>query len=100
VQKRYSDPSQVDKITKIQEKVDDVKKVALGNLDKLLVREGKIEELVESTDKLKEQGNIFQRVAAKQKCLERRRNLFWTAVLALCCIVRSLPSSLLLFAHS
>ena len=97
MQKRYSDPAQVDKITKIQGKVEDVKKVALDNLDRLLVREGKIEEMVESTDKLKEQGSLFSRVAAKQKCLERKRNLFWTVVLALCCIVRLslvlLPSS-------
>lgn len=85
--KRYSDPAQVDKITKIQGKVEDVKKVALDNLDRLLVREGKIEEMVESTDKLKEQGSLFSRVAAKQKCLERKRNLFWTVVLALCCII-------------
>ena len=88
MQKRYSDPAQVDKITKIQGKVEDVKKVALDNLDRILVREGKIEEMVESTDKLKEQGSLFSRVAAKQKCLERKRNLFWTVVLALCCIVR------------
>lgn len=69
--------------------------MALHNLDRALERGGKIEDLVESTDRLQEQGNIFQRVAAKQKCMERRRNLFWTIVLTICCLVPlSAPPSL------
>jgi hypothetical protein len=33
---------------------------------------------------------MFQRLSKKQKCMERRRNIFWTIVLAICCLVRPL----------
>ena len=42
---------------------------------------------------------MFQRLSRKQKCMERRRNIFWTIVLAFCCLVRALSlPSLCLFA--
>lgn len=85
---RFSNhPEDVDKITGVQKKVDDVTKVAKQNLDKLLEREDRLEVMVESTERLKEQGSIFQRISKKQKCLERRRNIFWTIVLAICCLI-------------
>ena len=85
---RFSNhPEEVDKITGVQKKVDDVTKVAKQNLDKLLEREDRLEVMVESTERLKEQGSIFQRISKKQKCLERRRNIFWTIVLAICCLI-------------
>jgi hypothetical protein len=85
---RFSNhPEEVDKIAGLQKKVDDVTTVAKQNLDKLLEREDRLEVMVESTERLKEQGSIFQKISKKQKCLERRRNIFWTIVLAICCLI-------------
>jgi vesicle-associated membrane protein 72 len=84
---RYSDYKTVDKIGAVQAKTDEVKNIALENLDRLLERQGKLEETVDASERLKEQGGMFQRLSRKQKCLERRRNIFWTIALAVCCLV-------------
>jgi len=84
---RFSDYRNVDKIGAVQAKADEVKDIALQNLDKLLERQGKLEETVDASERLKEQGGLFQRLSRKQKCMERRRNIFWTIVLAICCLI-------------
>lgn len=84
---RYSDYRSVDKVGAVQAKADEVKDIALQNLDKLLERQGRLEDTVEATQKLSDQGSTFARLSRKQKCLERRRNIFWTLVLAICCLV-------------
>jgi hypothetical protein len=64
----------------------------------------RLEETVDASERLKEQGGVFQRLSRKQKCMERRRNIFWTIVLAICCLVRALapsrrPLSVLVLRH-
>ncbi len=49
--------------------------------------------MVESTERLKDQSSTFHKFAKKQKCMEKRRNLFWTLVLLITCLVRKSPKT-------
>jgi hypothetical protein len=80
-------PEEVDKMAGIQKKVDDVTYIAHQNLQKLLEREGRLEDTINATEKLQSQSTTFAKVSKSQKWKEWRRNLFWTIALIFCCLL-------------
>ncbi|KAH9536177.1 hypothetical protein CY35_17G093900 [Sphagnum magellanicum] len=54
-------PEEMDKIAKIKSQVAEVKGVMMENIEQVLDRGGKIEVLVEKTDTLRDQANVYQR---------------------------------------
>jgi len=80
-------PEQVDKIKGLQRKVDDVKDVAMGNLNSLLIREENINSVQSKADGLQSGTKRFDTAAKKLKCLELRRNVVVTIVLIICCLI-------------
>lgn len=61
----FKDPLKVDKILQIKKDIQETKDVLLVSLDKLIEREGKLEELIRRTDMLSEDSKDFYIKAAK-----------------------------------
>jgi synaptobrevin family protein YKT6 len=55
----YEYPSDFDKITQVQDKLDETKKVLYESIDKILERGEKIEDLVQKSDDLSYQSKLF-----------------------------------------
>jgi len=51
-------PGQVDKVVEVQRRVDDVKNVMVQNIEQVLARGEKIEDLVDKTDQLRFQAEV------------------------------------------
>lgn len=65
-------PGQVDKVVEVQRRVDDVKNVMVQNIEQVLARGEKIEDLVDKTDQLRFQAESFQKQSQSV-----RRSLAW-----------------------
>jgi len=65
-------PGQFDKVAEVQRKVDDVKNVMVQNIEQVLARGERIEDLVDKTDQLRFQAETFQKQSRTV-----RRNLAW-----------------------
>ena len=63
---QYQKPHEVDKITVVQAEVDEVKDIALRNLDALLARGESIDTLVAETEELSITTKTFARTAKDQ----------------------------------
>jgi vesicle-associated membrane protein 7 len=73
---QFDDPAAADgKVRKVKRAVDEVREVALENIDKALQRGEKIDEMVEQTDELQEQAMSFQ---SNSRTL--RRQLWWNGL--------------------
>jgi len=77
----FSTNPEADKIRRIQAQVDDVKEVMLDNLDKILTRGEKLENIDRKTDDLRDQSNLFNRQAKKLKCALIQQNMKLTIVI-------------------
>jgi len=73
-----------DKISKVKGEIEDTKKVMVQNIDKVLERGSKIEELVDKTDTLQSHSHSF-----RNKGRQLRRNMWWKNC-KLCCILLSI----------
>ncbi|CAG9460138.1 unnamed protein product [Pedinophyceae sp. YPF-701] len=54
-------PEEIDKVAAVQKKVDEVRNVMVDNIEKVLERGERIEELVDKTDNLRYQADRFQK---------------------------------------
>lgn len=77
----FSTNPEADKIRRVQAQVDDVKEVMLDNLDKILTRGEKLEDIDRKTDDLRDQSNLFNRQAKKLKCALIQQNMKLTIVI-------------------
>jgi len=77
----YSNDKTADKINKVKGEIEEAKNVMVKNIDKVLERGSKIEELVDKTDMLQEQAHSFKRKGTKLK-----RKMWWKNA-KLCCIL-------------
>ncbi|EFC48444.1 synaptobrevin/VAMP protein [Naegleria gruberi] len=68
-----------DKISKLQNAVDEVKNVMIINIDKILDNQKKMHELIVETDSLREQAEIFQRGGRKLKWAMAKRWIYISA---------------------
>ena len=64
----------LDKINKMQRELDKTKNIMIDNVQKTIQKGEKIDNLVQKTEDLSIQGNIFQRRAKNIKCLMCRKN--------------------------
>lgn len=62
---KYKNPREVDKITKIQENLDDVKEILHDAIEKVLTRGEKIEDLIQKSQDLSAQSKIYLRKTEK-----------------------------------
>ena len=84
VMEKHNDP-QNDKIALINEKIDDVKKQMIQNIDAVLERGEKLEDLVEKTEDLRVNAQIF---ATGTKLLRNKYRFHFLALgCLLCCIL-------------
>jgi synaptobrevin family protein YKT6 len=66
---KYQDPSKLDHLTKINEKLDQTKVILIETIDKLLERGDHLEDLLDQTEKLKFISGGFKKESAKlNKC--------------------------------
>jgi len=65
--KTYSDAANVDKVTRVQNKIDEVKDVMLENIDHILERGEKLEDLAVKTNELDASAAQFQQSAHEVK---------------------------------
>ena len=72
--KKWNDPN-VDKISRIQSQVEDVKGVMQNNISKVLERGEKLEVLVDRTQNLAQSAQQFHKRAKKVKCAMRWQNI-------------------------
>jgi synaptobrevin family protein YKT6 len=63
--KQYQNPQQVDQLMKIQADVDETKEIMVKNIDKLLDRNEKLEDLVAKSDDLSLQSKTFMKQSKK-----------------------------------
>jgi len=82
----YSSPGS-DKIENLQVKADEVKEVALENLDKLFRRGDNLDSTMDQAGVLEERGKHFNKVSGKQKWMEYRKHILWTIVCVACCLL-------------
>jgi synaptobrevin family protein YKT6 len=62
---KYQNPNEVDKILIVKDKLDDVKELMIQNIDKLLIRGEKIEDLIEQSNDLSNISKGFSRETKK-----------------------------------
>lgn len=77
----FSTNPEADKIRRVQAQVDDVKEVMLDNLEKILMRGEKLEDIDRRTDDLRDQSMTFQRKAKQLKCALIQQNMKLTIVI-------------------
>ena len=63
--KKYQNPQEVDQLMKIQADVDETKEIMVKNIDKLLDRNEKLEDLVAKSDDLSMQSKTFMKQSKK-----------------------------------
>jgi hypothetical protein len=80
-------PERIDKLAKVQKQADEVADIIKDDINKLLERQDRLENVQEATGRLQENASTFQHATQKLKCLERRNNIFWTIVCVACCLV-------------
>ncbi len=67
--RKYQNPEELDKIIKIKNEIDEAKKVAIMNIDKILIRGQNLDEIVEKTENLSKQSKDFYTQSKKlNKC--------------------------------
>ena len=80
---KYNQAQPDDKIAIVQKNVDEVTKIMVENLDKVIQRGEKIEILVSKTDQLQSNAKVFSKTAVKVKRHFLCKNIKLTAVVAL-----------------
>ena len=65
----------LDKINRMQRELDKTKNIMIDNVQKALQKGEKIDNLVQKTEDLSIQSNIFQRRAKNIKCLMCKKNI-------------------------
>ena len=80
---RYNQPADDDKIAIVQRNVDEVTKIMVQNIDKVIGRGEKIEMLVSKTDQLQSNAKVFSKTASKVKRHFLCKNLKLTLIVAL-----------------
>jgi len=66
------------KIALLQEQIEEVKQIALKDIDRLIEREGKLDELNIEAQNLQEGTSLFQKSSQKLRCQLLRENIIWT----------------------
>jgi synaptobrevin homolog YKT6 len=67
--KRYQEPTQVDNITKIQKDLDETREVMVQNIEKVIARGEKLDDLLDKTNDLSESSKVFvKRSKAMNSC--------------------------------
>jgi hypothetical protein len=79
--KRYEDPGNVDKAQKVIEQVDGVKDQMQQNIAGMLKNTEKAESLVDKSNQLNEQSNVFKKRSGDLKNQMRWKNLKMTLIL-------------------
>jgi len=79
----FNNNPEADKIKSILQQVDEVKEIALSNIDKLLEREGRLEELTEMSEELETSSGEFARASRQLK----RKFCFENIRLTICLII-------------
>ncbi|EFC42944.1 predicted protein [Naegleria gruberi] len=67
-----------DKITKLQNAIEETKNVMIVNIDKILDNHKKMHEIIVETDSLKEQGELFEKGSKKLKWAMVKRWIYLT----------------------
>eukprot|EP01089_Gocevia_fonbrunei_P016109 TRINITY_DN491_c0_g1_i2.p1 TRINITY_DN491_c0_g1~~TRINITY_DN491_c0_g1_i2.p1 ORF type:complete len:222 (+),score=38.39 TRINITY_DN491_c0_g1_i2:123-788(+) len=86
-----------DKITKLLSQVDEVKEIALNNIEKLVEREGRIDDLVGRASDLEEHSGMFARQTNKLKWKMCRQNVRATICLIVAISICLIVVALVLF---
>lgn len=63
--KKYQNPKEADKLMKIQKELDDVKDIMTKNIEEVLKRGEKLEDLMDRSKDLSDQSTIFYKQAKK-----------------------------------
>jgi len=63
----FQDPQSADKLLKIQNTLDDIKEIMYKNIEEVLKRGEKLEDLVDKSTKLSDSSKIFYRTAKKKQ---------------------------------
>jgi hypothetical protein len=82
----YSHPDQVDKVAGLQQKVDEVKDVGVKNLEKLMEREERLEEVLEQAQDLNEKAKLLSIKTELEKKKAKKKRLFVTIAIIACCV--------------
>eukprot|EP01120_Amphizonella_sp_Union-15-10_P001535 TRINITY_DN11699_c0_g1_i1.p1 TRINITY_DN11699_c0_g1~~TRINITY_DN11699_c0_g1_i1.p1 ORF type:complete len:222 (-),score=43.96 TRINITY_DN11699_c0_g1_i1:81-746(-) len=64
---KYSNKSEVDRLARVQKQVDEVKEVMMENIDKVLKRGERLEDVMAQTDAMRLQSDTFKKNATKLK---------------------------------
>eukprot|EP01088_Endostelium_zonatum_P011787 TRINITY_DN25948_c0_g1_i1.p1 TRINITY_DN25948_c0_g1~~TRINITY_DN25948_c0_g1_i1.p1 ORF type:complete len:221 (-),score=47.48 TRINITY_DN25948_c0_g1_i1:56-718(-) len=93
----FNNNPEADKIRGILNQVDEVKEIALSNIDKLVERGGRIEELAEMSEDLEQRSGEFARASHQLKRHMFFQNIKWSACLVISIIVCVLVVLIILF---
>jgi len=77
----------VDKIQGIRRTVEEVRAIALDNMQLLLTREGRLEELVAESDALETHSNEFVRSTERLRCQLCKQNVKYTIIMIIAILV-------------
>jgi len=83
----FSDNPEADKIRGLKEKVDEVKAVMLENIDKVLQRGEKLEDIDRKAEELNKQTEVFVKKSKRLKCDLFKKNIYLTIIIAVVCVV-------------
>lgn len=83
---KYNDPSN-DKIRQIKKRVDEVKDVMIDNIDKLLERGERLEDLVSKTDQLSQDASDYRRKTRAVKNRMMMRNIIIIAAIVIVVLI-------------
>lgn len=61
----YQNPKKVDKLTKVQSELDEIKVIMIDNIDQVLKRGENLDELIAKSEDLSKEAKIFQKRAKK-----------------------------------
>lgn len=61
--KKYQEPTQVDNISKIQKDLDETREVMVQNIEKVIARGEKLDDLLDKTNDLSESSKVFAKRA-------------------------------------
>ena len=65
---KYQEPTNVDKILKLEKQLNETKEILCETIEKVLQRGEKLDELVSKSDKLSSQSKLFYREIKPNSC--------------------------------
>eukprot|EP01097_Dermamoeba_algensis_P006434 TRINITY_DN4029_c0_g1_i1.p1 TRINITY_DN4029_c0_g1~~TRINITY_DN4029_c0_g1_i1.p1 ORF type:complete len:213 (+),score=29.73 TRINITY_DN4029_c0_g1_i1:60-698(+) len=95
----FSENPEADKIRGLQEKVDEVKAVMLENIDKVLQRGEKLEDIDRKAEELNKNTEVFVKKSKRLKCDLFKKNIYLTLLIGVCLLVILAIVGVVLYIH-